>query len=498
MQKHGVSFVMHDPTTPSRKREFHIQPNPEEIQSTKNPRTTLQMLSPSKDNEPNVYRESFGLGIEQVTLQGTFGYKKRQVGSRTLSGTELFFEFEKFYEKYFELRSNPSRDISDNTKLEYHNWDEDRHYWAEFGEFSKPRSQENRTFYKYDVELNLYAPIKGKKLTVKKPDPKRLASQYEKFFKRLAKDIQKAGETLSKFAADVISTINRFVLRPMQDLINAFESFLNGVTDTVFFLPQAILKTADTINRIIEQITDFTSNKMVELLSFLRSGELQLRRLYAQPEMFQQSINAGMRELSGWYHEIISELDSTEERDDKLLGLNQQHLRAAQDVAGGAYQGASRVQVRATDTLPKIAAKFYGDAGRWREIALFNKLEYPYIVDPSGPDKDKANTVQWGKYILVPANTGDDFTGVVGALGAGQPVNQPDLEERLYGTDLRVYQGHGGLTIRLGPNGDPDLVSGGKNLIQSVSLRGTIERGHLPEEPNYGLRKLLEIGRARV
>lgn len=37
--------------------------------------------------------------------------------------------------------------------------------------------------------------------------------------------------------------------------------------------------------------------------------------------------------------------------------------------------------VKSGDTLPRIALNSYGDASRWKEIAIFNDLEYPFIVE---------------------------------------------------------------------------------------------------------------------
>lgn len=38
-------------------------------------------------------------------------------------------------------------------------------------------------------------------------------------------------------------------------------------------------------------------------------------------------------------------------------------------------------RVRTTDTIARLAARYLGDAGRWREIATANGLRYPYISD---------------------------------------------------------------------------------------------------------------------
>lgn len=49
---------------------------------------------------------------------------------------------------------------------------------------------------------------------------------------------------------------------------------------------------------------------------------------------------------------------------------------------------ASAYVVQKGDTLTRIALNFYGDASRWKEIAVYNKLEYPYIMDDLDFDEE--------------------------------------------------------------------------------------------------------------
>jgi hypothetical protein len=56
------------------------------------------------------------------------------------------------------------------------------------------------------------------------------------------------------------------------------------------------------------------------------------------------------------------------------------------------YESSSSYTVISGDTLTRIALKFYGDPGRWKEIALYNNLEYPYISDDYGFEKEIVST----------------------------------------------------------------------------------------------------------
>ena len=62
--------------------------------------------------------------------------------------------------------------------------------------------------------------------------------------------------------------------------------------------------------------------------------------------------------------------------------------------------------VKDGDTLARIAAKMYGDASKWKLIAVFNGLEYPYIV---GLDFEKEVRAV-GKVKVVKESTGTSVT----------------------------------------------------------------------------------------
>jgi phage baseplate assembly protein W len=56
------------------------------------------------------------------------------------------------------------------------------------------------------------------------------------------------------------------------------------------------------------------------------------------------------------------------------------------------YQSSTAYTVIIGDSLQRIALNIYGDPTRWKEIALYNKLEYPYITDDLTFDKNIAAT----------------------------------------------------------------------------------------------------------
>ncbi len=81
-----------------------------------------------------------------------------------------------------------------------------------------------------------------------------------------------------------------------------------------------------------------------------------------------------------------------EESARKLKEAQEQRLEAAKEkIRARAAAQAKTYVIQAGDTLGKIAKQFYGDAGRWKEIAEANKDTIP---DP--------NQIKVGQKIKIP------------------------------------------------------------------------------------------------
>lgn len=474
MPQNGYTLILVEPgLSPT---EFHLDPSPQDVRSEKTALTTLTPLPGM-----SAYRESHGNGFETVILQGTFGAKSRKVGGINWTGAEMFLAFRKgFWDKYLSLVGSGDP-VKQNTKIEFHNWDEDEHYFAEPIRFVSPRGHENRTYFRYEFTLQLYEKIE-RKFLVPTTDQLTLADRAAKFFAAVLEKIKAAGEWLADKAEKVSSWINRYVIQPLNDLTNALNVFVAGVgsvVNLVNYSINAVVRLGNNIASTIEQFGAITGDLLTETANTLRNTKRMLNRLRNAPEMFKASVNAGVEELSEQYYELIESSDSEVVQAEKSGGRNLSLMQQAAKLKENLYQGAVKVTVRLGDTLQKIAVRQLRDASRWREIALINGLDTPNLFLMAGSE------------ILVPTVPSVQGSGVYGDLGDDRKITNDTVAERLYGRDMMVAEQNGKLSIVFGANNDIDTVAGDANLQQAVGLKVRIYQGQLLEDSEFGIRRVV-------
>lgn len=131
-------------------------------------------------------------------------------------------------------------------------------------------------------------------------------------------------------------------------------------------------------------------------------------------------------------------------------------------------------QILQGDTLRAIATVQYRDATRWREIAEWNNLRPPHIVDSYDEADRLPNTAIWGDTLRLRTPT-------------AQALAPPDTD--LFGRDVLLT--HGRL---LAEGGDLKLVEGVDNLVQAANHRIKTLTGELLYYPTYGCFVQLALG----
>ena len=121
-----------------------------------------------------------------------------------------------------------------------------------------------------------------------------------------------------------------------------------------------------------------------------------------------------------------------------------------------------QVSVQPGDTMQALAVKYLGDASRWRELAEFNGLTWPYL-DFSGLNWRPASQPASGRVLGQ-----GDFLTIPAADDPGVSVDP-------IGSDWR-------------PDGTPGLIGGQANLRNRLLRRLMTPVGYLPPHPTYGTR----------
>jgi len=134
-------------------------------------------------------------------------------------------------------------------------------------------------------------------------------------------------------------------------------SYSNSFTATVQVPPE----------RVISQIVRDVASTII-----LKEEPLKVIGVYVETDISRTGVNY----LSSYSGNVV-QLSSTPTSSIVI------DYTVAQDTAKNMIKltAAAAYIVKQGDTLPGVSVQNYGDASRWKEIALYNSLEYPYIVD---------------------------------------------------------------------------------------------------------------------
>lgn len=127
------------------------------------------------------------------------------------------------------------------------------------------------------------------------------------------------------------------------------------------------------------------------------------------------------------------------------------------------------------DTLPAVALREMGDAGKWIELVHLNALRAPYLVATLAEKAAQPGTLCYGDKIKIPS-----------ARRIYTAVTDP---ASLYGQDIGLWGG----TLRI-ENGNVATVAGYDNLRQAMQHRIGTEPGEILRHPHYGCHVRAALG----
>lgn len=150
-------------------------------------------------------------------------------------------------------------------------------------------------------------------------------------------------------------------------------------------------------------------------------------------------------------------------------------------------------EVKQFETIQTIAQTETNDLNNWLQIADYNELEYPYIVD--NPDQKLDNPehlVIPGDFLVIPMKEGiepDDLYKMtkqdqefIQSLTLGRDLDMTHLKENYHdkGTQDHIFElTHNGV-------GDVKTVQGADNVKQAALARLMTPKGALLGHPEYG------------
>lgn len=157
------------------------------------------------------------------------------------------------------------------------------------------------------------------------------------------------------------------------------------------------------------------------------------------------------------------------------------------------------------DTMQAIAQQEYGDVTRWVELARFNNLRYPYIVDTVDEKmKNPDHLLTIGDTLMVRVSE-DTEAELISMLKRTNEFDQEEIYALSLGKDLDILPlpkqfGSPGwdaeiLELKDDGKGDVKTIRGIENLKQSLYVRLITPMGSYLGHPRYGSRIHEYIGK---
>jgi hypothetical protein len=537
------------PVGPKEEIQFPLPINPTSF------RYTLPFsveLSPLQ--EAGVVKEENGIVIGDMMIEGTTGFKLRQLRDTSASSGDGEFTGEltqsifssvsagdavsgqyafwrlanRCFDGYSALKKDP--EVAAKTSMEIHISKDDLHLEVVPREFTlERRASKDRVTYSYSIRLSVVGAAIPRFL----PSPdENLLTKIKNGISRIRTSVQRIAATVDDVTAalDEISrtiTSAAGIIDDFKQVIDAHNDLLDG-TKRFLSTPRAFMvNLADQVESIAALAVNVESWPADVAQGFRSLGD-ELDRLIVAGTRFhkptwEDKVRAYENKSASGDPNIARKKfasgggveDGTVSESDVLPGAGTTGLKVV-DVFGPSgerpgdarrslvvepaarlntqeYAGFREVVVGHGDTLQSIAARRLLRPDKWLDLAILNDLRSPFITVNKLP-----HTLQPGSKIVVPVDTPSVNPDTI--TGSGVPIGQSQAEEHL-GQDFEMVQttrddgrpsGLFGWAIdTAGGSIDVRKVSGIANYSQALEMRFRTERGFNILYPSIGLPRLV-------
>ncbi|VVB53199.1 Uncharacterised protein [uncultured archaeon] len=437
----------------------------------------------------DAFSDSFGPGLTQITLSGTFG--QRPTGnslfgsnqlSPTSSGQYLVLQLRDMFRKYLD-RLNPimTPDSAKNakTKLQFYN-PKDNEFWniePTGNWFTLSRSKGSPFLYRYELAFTCLGRAASSSKDIMDPQSFRanvtntLGSIYDKAATLMT--------TMSAYAGGITSLLNQMHLStvlfttnltaPMASLQTAVNSYLSNSSNVINYPFSQI----EEIKTYLGGVQDSIKISVIDAAA--NPGQTPG---FVYDPYVDNLLNQAVQILDAYALYPNSFVKTFVKSD--FVNQTTVYDPALQFINLNTVQSATYYTIKSGDTIEGISLTTLGDSKYWKAIAEFNGLAYPYVTDLV-PQPDK--TFGPGQSIAIPNTLLATVTGNL-ILGSSSPSNQ-SVDSAL-GTDFAL-DSNGDIIFE---NGDIKLVSGIQNMKQAMFLKLNVRRGELVSHSHYGMADL--------
>ena len=452
-----------------------------------------------------------GAGKRLSTQNPHFHMREHYSSGVWLSGQKHFQLLQdRIFNTYGELKKD--KQFAQDTVLNFHNPKDGKH-WRIIPESFKETQVVNRKFlYQYEIIASIVDVAKPQVL-------KAVALGEDDFFTQMKNAVDKAKreinklnaelENLKEFVADVqavisdIASVFTKVAGFLDNVTSIVESIERGIVSVGAVPLAAVLDIADSLDAAAEAAINLPSNVRDAYAANLRRMEDGVLSLALVKEIFQPSPPADLQALnnasSGLYANDYAALTSAEPATSlrkygkSTSGLDASDSTRIQNTIGSRtltpYRSIKTIQILKGDTIAVLAARHLGDARRWRELAILNQLQAPYISEAKFP-----KTLRIGDSIKIPTTDAPQNVNRPSEI-LGGPIAEK-TEDRILGRDLELEERDGLVDLKIDSvagSQDFSTISGNANLLQGIRQRILVEVGTDPLYPDFGLANIIGL-----
>lgn len=351
------------------------------------------------------FQDNIGLGLPKISMQGTFGYLGNQVGghgmtlgSKVKDAWEMFIELEQtfmlFYQRFgtYTLRGEKVDEVFQGKidpktppRLSFYNYTDRDFFVVQLDRFEFQRNIQRRFLYMYDIQMTVLQRIDA-------PIDEDALAEYLGLTNIAvpADDLSIWGKLLKGYtwAYNAMNDVSNRVdqLRgTMQTIRQSVAGFRQGISDTInapFALVNEAIATTDSILNTVIFIKDLPH----EFIQDLRSTKRALLMLSLHKDQFRVSATtttSGPSTLPADSDpkEIVAGPTPENVGQDAFVAMDNPETTIFSELLESEQLIASQVEpVNHGDTMESLASRILGDASQWKQIAMLNGLEYPFIA----------------------------------------------------------------------------------------------------------------------
>ncbi len=402
--KYGFGIILGEEGDPFLAASAQFQqktlPNPKVL--IMNPSSIIQdepfavAVTPTQDG--GLVIEHRGQIVKNITAEGTTGFlpiqaslgiagvslPTGQLGKR--SGYNEFLELRNLFKEYGRIkRTRP--DIASRVKMVFLNGKDNENWIVEPRNFQMSRRVPSKTLYRYSVPMIAVARFE----TSRRPidfiaEPGDISKTLqaiadasaaaEAFFKDLEATATLISGTVAKAVDDVLSPLGLFVtasnsvLNAQETILNIFPSNVKTITDNIYTFLEVEDASTTTIDPSLLETSLRTLNKLTDVLVRL--------------DAFRSTFPTRWTGVTARWEKFGETMEN------RFRGQRER----------GSMTSVRQKTVFTGETIQRFSQRVLGDAGRFMDIVILNKLRPPYIV--TDQIDRPIGTVAPGDSLLVP------------------------------------------------------------------------------------------------